>query len=658
MTKPERMTDNQIMPGTLMTNVYLLRQGEFDAIPGRPWVYWISNNIREVFRKHNGLGNDLKPIHGSATYDNFRFLRFWWETKLEELFFNCRTWDEFISSEKKYVPYMKGGSAIGWYGNQETVLALTQKGQVLQTFLQEKNDQIRGEQFIFTQGITWSDISSKGFQGRYLPPGFIFDVQGSSGFPASDLLGSIISLMNSSWSQYCLKLLNATLHHQVGDISRLPFTKPIKEQKEILDKYVQSCIRIRQAQAFFSEDTFQFFSPPHFINGCALCESNEYRLARNERNINNEIYEIYGISLENRKSIEAELFGNLEKSRNGENDIDESYDDLSENRASITSNEIALNWFSYAIGTILNHFFPSQSGKLGSAIIYQSNFAIGSFSQPSKEEFDELVGTTDQFAYIDEKGGRHVFSQEAEKALESLAIPNGIAVFDIGHSRDLAALVHKALIVMLGEQGAQEVIDQAAVGDLRKYLEKDYFTQYHLKLYRKRPVYWYIQSAKRNYGFVIFHERITRDTFYSLQRDPYLDTKRRAVELEIADLQAALAGKSGSERKKLEKQLAELHSLADELTQFAKDLEEITRSGYEPAEDWIDDGVILRMAPLWKVIPLWKSEPKKYWERLEAGDFDWSHIAMCYWPERVKDACKKNKSFAIAHGHEEWYEGR
>ena len=49
-------------------------------------------------------------------------------------------------------------------------------------------------------------------------------------------------------------------------------------------------------------------------------------------------------------------------------------------------------------------------------------------------------------------------------------------------------------------------------------------------------------------------------------------------------------------------------------------MERIVRGGYEPAESWIDDGVILRLAPLWKLIPLWKAEPKKYWERLQHGD--------------------------------------
>jgi dipeptidyl-peptidase-4 len=36
-----------------------------------------------------------------------------------------------------------------------------------------------------------------------------------------------------------------------------------------------------------------------------------------------------------------------------------------------------------------------------------------------------------------------------------------------------------------------------------------------------------------------------------------------------------------------------------------------------------------------------------YEERLQRGDYDWSHIAMRYWPERVKEKCKSNRSFAI-----------
>ena len=185
---------------------------------------------------------------------------------------------------------------------------------------------------------------------------------------------------------------------------------------------------------------------------------------------------------------------------------------------------------------------------------------------------------------------------------------------------------------------------------MRKFLEKEYFTNWHFKWYRKRPVYWPIQSSKRSYGFVLFHEKITHDTFYAIQREPYLDTKRNAVALQMADLQAGLRSSTGSARKKLEKELDDLRKLADELAEFAKALEAITLGGYEPEPDWIDDGVILRMAPLWQVIPIWKSEPKKYWERLEAGDFDWSHIAMNYWPERARTNVRPTNPMPLPTG--------
>jgi hypothetical protein len=42
-----------------------------------------------------------------------------------------------------------------------------------------------------------------------------------------------------------------------------------------------------------------------------------------------------------------------------------------------------------------------------------------------------------------------------------------------------------------------------------------------------------------------------------------------------------------------------------------------------------------------------------------AGEYDWSHIAMHLWPERVVPKCAKDRSLAIAHGLEDvfWVEG-
>ncbi|MFH0997989.1 MAG: type II restriction endonuclease subunit M, partial [Pseudomonadota bacterium] len=68
----------------------------------------------------------------------------------------------------------------------------------------------------------------------------------------------------------------------------------------------------------------------------------------------------------------------------------------------------------------------------------------------------------------------------------------------------------------------------------------------------------------------------------------------------------------------------------------------------------LNDGVVLNIAPLWELVP-W-NEPKKYWEELQEGKYDWSHIAYQLWPERVIKLCKNDRTIAIAHGREDLYD--
>jgi hypothetical protein len=204
------------------------------------------------------------------------------------------------------------------------------------------------------------------------------------------------------------------------------------------------------------------------------------------------------------------------------------------------------------------------------------------------------------------------------------------------------------------------VIAIGAGGDLRKFLERDFFTKWHVKWYRKSrrkaPVYWPLQSAKRSYGFYVFHERIDSAFLYTLLRD-YLDYKLNGLRQQLGDLHDQAEGLTGRERKQAARRAADLRDVLEEIEAFAATIERLLREGYEPAPDWIDDGVLLRMAPLWELVPIWSSYPKRAWQRLQQGAYDWSRIAMHYWPDRVRAACRQNKSYAIAHGHDAWYEG-
>jgi len=76
----------------------------------------------------------------------------------------------------------------------------------------------------------------------------------------------------------------------------------------------------------------------------------------------------------------------------------------------------------------------------------------------------------------------------------------------------------------------------------------------------------------------------------------------------------------------------------------------------------LDDGVVLTMAPLWRLVPQykpWQKELKSKWDELVTGKYDWAHLAMLLWPERVVPKCRTDRSLAIAHDLEDvlWVEG-
>ena len=156
---------------------------------------------------------------------------------------------------------------------------------------------------------------------------------------------------------------------------------------------------------------------------------------------------------------------------------------------------------------------------------------------------------------------------------------------------------------------------------------------------------WPLQSPGRTYTVWIFQERFSKDTLFQI-KDQLVDVKVNWLKGQIKDLKDNALSGDNRERRKVEKTISELSDVLDDLQEFANRLSRVIQKGYTPH---IDDGVLLNAAPFWEILPSWP-ETKKAWQELEAGKYDWAQQAMEYWPERVTEACRTNKSFAIAHG--------
>jgi hypothetical protein len=235
---------------------------------------------------------------------------------------------------------------------------------------------------------------------------------------------------------------------------------------------------------------------------------------------------------------------------------------------------------------------------------------------------------------------------------------NGPAlVDDPGSNSDLIERVDAFIQNLSG--GGREYVDKltswVAAPDLRSYFRGvrcRSFYEAHLDRYsrsrRKAPIYWQLATPSGAYSLWLYTHRLTRDTFFQVHHD-LMDPKLVYEERKLLTLaQEAGPNPSAGQRREIAGQEAfvdELRAMRDEVARIAP--------LWNPN---LDDGVLLTMAPLWRLVPqhkAWQKELKTAWDALSAGKYDWAHLAMHLWPERVVPGCAADRSLAIAHGLED-----
>jgi hypothetical protein len=605
------------------SHAYMYRQGDFAAIPGSPWVYWLSPRLRQLFLTMPKIEDVAEPRAGMHGGDRFRFARFWWEIGLDHIGRFCVDREDAFASGKKWFPYMKGGSFRPWHGNQEWVIAFDRDHYRI---LSESGNKLPSRDFYFRKGITYSAVSSSRFCARISPGGFLFDAGGSSLFPED--LHLCLACLNSPVAAAVLNILNPTVNIQAGDIGRIPIPA---RSTTLLRQRVQDALEIAEVASKEDETAYDFIAPPLWPNGLEEVETRQRELAQVEHQINDEVYRLYDIGESDRKAIEEELGEPADTAEDDDDDSncnDESGKE-SEEAVALAPDELAKRWFSYAVGIALGRFQPGNKGALGC--------------------------------------GR--FSKETATKLKEIADADGLMVIQEGHPNDLAARIVEILRLVHGDTQAEQVIHAATATQcaiqksVEDYLLGQFFKE-HIQRYRKRPVYWLLQSPNRKYSAYVFHERATDQTLAILQGKRYLGGRIYRLENELKEIKTKEAAASGREKVIWAKNARELAEELEDLKAFDR---HITAANNVPIQDahgkpatahWspeFDDGVLLNAAPLHELTPSWKRtdaklDLKKAWKDLETGEYDWTKTAKRYWPQRVLKACQKNKSFAIAHG--------
>ncbi|WP_250462421.1 BREX-1 system adenine-specific DNA-methyltransferase PglX [Caballeronia sp. GAFFF2] len=221
---------------------------------------------------------------------------------------------------------------------------------------------------------------------------------------------------------------------------------------------------------------------------------------------------------------------------------------------------------------------------------------------------------------------------------------------DEGARSDIVAAVQKYQERFWASR--EENVDQ-----LRSAIRREFFaahTAHYSKSARKAPVYWQLASSTAKYSAWAYYQRLSRDSLFRLQNDHALP-KLRHEEQKLEALRAEFGTTPPTAQRKV---IAIQDAFVGELRNFVDELGRV-------APIWnpdFDDGVVVNFAPLWRLVPhhkAWQKELKATWDALCEGTYDWAHLAMRLWPERVVPKCAEDRSLAIAHGLEDvfWAQG-
>ena len=568
---------------------YSADQTNFSKIPGSPVAYWASNSVIRIFEKGEKVEDLLNVRQGLATADNNRFLRLWHEVNIQTCKFDARNASDLYKSQKKWVPYNKGGERRQWYGNYDYVVNWANDGYEIKHFVDDNGKQRsrpQNTEWYFKEAITWGLITSGGFSIRYRLSGGIHDVSGMSAFYDGHTdLKYILGLMSTKIAGYIFKMLNPTINLQVGDFKSFPVLVRADKNKEI-EKLVNACISISKNDWDSFETSWDFFTHPFITYRMGIgpidipTDKWQYRISdayyawkvnaaelfnimkRNEEELNRIFIGIYGLQDELTPEV-ADKDITVHRIFDTKDDVPEY---MQGSKYIRTKQDEVVSFISYAVGCMFGRYSLDTDGLI---------YAGGEFDDSKYPTFaadrDNIIPISNDEYFEDDMVGRFVKFVEVVYGHETL--------------QENLNFIADAL----GGNGTPKEI-------IRNYFLNGFYKD-HCKTYQKRPIYWLFDSGKKN-GFkcLIYMHRYEPDLLARIRTD-YVHEQQSRYHAAIADLESRIDHATTAERVKLNKQLkvlieqeAEIHEYEEKIHHLADrmisiDLDDGVKNNYAIFKD-------------------------------------------------------------------------
>ncbi|HCI4589555.1 TPA: BREX-1 system adenine-specific DNA-methyltransferase PglX [Klebsiella quasipneumoniae subsp. quasipneumoniae] len=548
------------------------KQNDLKKIPGSPIAYWVDESMIEIFSHKEKLSSKGPVRIGLQTGDNNRFLRMWWEVNNEKIELrhdsNCKK----TPLGKKWFPYNKGGTFKKWSCEQLYVVNWEYNGKEIVEY-QEYLNSIKpvsskmgianSSELYFKPSISWSKVTSGEISFRYFPQGFIFDVAGPSIFIDNNH-EYYIGLLNSSVINPLMEILSPTLNYEAGSIRSIPIVELNVQPVKLV---VSSLMNRSQNQDRLIETNWTFIYSFYNLFNCSNLEEN---IENFESYILEQVYDAFSDEMKNN-----DLFQQAYGMRSKGSDIKRKNISLEFNpyyRYQIENDEyspeIATKHRCYLLIEILSYIIGCQMGR------YSLDREGLVYAHEGNKGFAELVA----------EGAYKSFPADEDGILPLMDSD----WFD----DDVTARVKEFVQTVWGEEHLQENLDfiaeslclyaikskkgESSLDTIRRYLSTQFWKD-HMKMYKKRPIYWLFSSGKEKaFECLVYLHRYNAGTLSRMRTEyvvPLLARYQGNIDLVNDQLKNAESGAATTRLKKeldgLSKKFNELRNFDDRLRHYA-----------------------------------------------------------------------------------------
>jgi hypothetical protein len=539
---------------------------DFESFPGNAMAYWASSEEQKAFATFPQLREYAAPVQGMATTNNELFLRHWHEVGLIKTKFDAESEDDAEASGKKWFPYNKGGEYRKWFGNCEYVVNFENRGQAICEYIDNtpgakvgSNGRVINRDKYFKRGITWTSTSSSYFGVRHSDPGFVFDVKGSSCFAPETFHYAILGFLASSLTTRMLEMLNPTIEFQNGNLKTLPMsqdllTTPVLQE---LDNAVRECVAISRDDWNCSEFSWAFQKPQLLVNKTSFLKQRWETIKDSWRASVDRMQQLESVN--NRKinglySVETDGEVPLAYITLSCNPVQRYGSEKSESELeALLQADTMREFVSYAVGCMLGRYSLDKPGLI---LANQGDTLAEYLAQVPEPSFmpddDNVIPMLDGDWFTDDI---------SERFREFLKV-----TFGTEHYAENLKFLEDAIYPDNATARKRKTI--------RDYFAKDFYN-HHVKLYKKRPIYWLFSSPKGTFNALIYLHRYRPDTVSTVLQ--YLRDFRDKL-AHAADHAQMVADSGGSTKSEQTKALKEVTAIKKQL----KELEEYERDTLFP----------------------------------------------------------------------------